>query len=131
MQEYARACTCSNASSPKGSSKKKEGTVSRRLFEQWWATEDAYDALMAFARAQFDDVQLLERHEELVRLRLNTDDGIAAGDGGGGADASTDVAAAKSGREMKLADVFEQIESAKAQLNIQEYSVTQTSLDLI
>ena len=32
---------------------------------------------------------------------------------------------------MKLADVFEQIESAKGELNIQEYSVTQTSLEQI
>jgi hypothetical protein len=85
--------------------------VPQKLFEQWWLGEDNFDALMEFMKDKFSSVEVLERHEELVRFRM----GVVNADGSA----------------LHLADVFETIEGSKTRLNVQEYSVTQTSLEQI
>lgn len=82
------------------------GKVSISLFEEWWALEDKADGLDRFMSAAFKGAVVVERHESQIRYRLP-------------------------GTEITLADVFEKIEGGKEELGVQEYSVSQTSLEQI
>jgi ATP-binding cassette subfamily A (ABC1) protein 1 len=93
----------------------RDGSIDSVSFCQWWLVEDNAEALSNFITNGFrvegapaaSSPQMVERHELLLRFRL------------------PDLG------DKTLADVFEAIEGSKATLRIQEYSVSQTSLEQI
>ena len=82
----------------------------------WWISEARYDAVTAFLKATFGDFVLRER--QLNKLRV-------------------EVSLYEFGKErigankIKLGSMFRQIEAQKAYLFIQDYSISQTSLEQI
>ncbi|ETV96788.1 hypothetical protein H310_10092 [Aphanomyces invadans] len=75
-------------------------------FCAWWLAESHFDALEAQLRATFGvDIQVLERQQDMARFKLR------------GAPA--------------LASVFTSIEAIKEKLHVQEYTVSQTTLEQI
>jgi ATP-binding cassette subfamily A (ABC1) protein 1 len=93
----------------------RDGSISSSALCQWWIAEDLAEALSSFIVEGFridgapaaSNPQMVERHESLMRFRL------------------PDLG------EKSLADVFEAIEDNKTKLRMQEYSVSQTSLEQI
>ncbi|KAF0704444.1 Aste57867_7352 [Aphanomyces stellatus] len=71
----------------------------------WWLAEDKFDALAAFLDASFGGATVVERQNDVCRFQLV-----------GG---------------VTLSHVFSTVEAAKAQVGIQEYTVSQTTLEQI
>jgi ATP-binding cassette subfamily A (ABC1) protein 1 len=90
------------------------GQVTARLFEQWWLLEQRCERLVKFMAESFGDgnSHVLERHEELLRFKV--------------------LPAAK-GEEQQLpiSGVFKLLETHRGELEVREYSVSQTSLEQI
>ncbi|OQR91613.1 ATP-binding Cassette (ABC) Superfamily [Achlya hypogyna] len=82
-------------------------SVPRRDLASWWRREDQYDACLAGLHEAFgaDAVTIVERHLDVLRVKI------------------TDAAS--------LGGVFAAIEERKARLRIQEYTVSQTTLEQI
>ena len=72
----------------------------------WWITEVRFIDFMDFLEQRFHAVELLERHGNLVTLRVNT-------------------------RGMKLSEVFSFMEDVKIRCSIEEYSIAQMTLEQI
>lgn len=72
----------------------------------WWITEVRFIDFMDFLEQRFSSVELLERHGNLVTLRVNT-------------------------KGMKLSEVFSFMEEVKAKCSIEEYSIAQMTLEQI
>jgi ATP-binding cassette subfamily A (ABC1) protein 3 len=97
-----------------------EGHVTARVFLDWWLTERYFARLEEYLQETFPPVErilLLERNNALTcRYRIQLD--IA-----GTKDTNVHTNA--------LSEIFAKLELAKDQLNIQEYSVGQTTLEQI
>lgn len=91
------------------SSFQKEGYVEAAAFAEWWAAESLGAQLHAFMQQTFPGCGLVERHGEFFRYKLP--DTLGTG--------------------MPLSAVFGCIESQKQRLRIQEYSLSQTTLEQI
>ena len=72
----------------------------------WWITEVRFIDFMDFLEQRFASVELLERHGNLVTLRVNT-------------------------KGMKLSEVFSFMEEVKVKCSIEEYSTAQMTLEQI
>ncbi len=72
----------------------------------WWITEVRFIDFMDFLEQRFASVELLERHGNLVTLRVNT-------------------------KGMKLSEVFSFMEEVKVKCSIEEYSIAQMTLEQI
>ena len=72
----------------------------------WWVTEVRYIDFMDFLEEKFNAVELLERHGNLVTLRVDT-------------------------KGMKLSTIFSFMEDVKKKCSIDEYSIAQMSLEQI
>ena len=72
----------------------------------WWITEVRFIDFMDFLEQRFALVELLERHGNLVTLRVNT-------------------------KGMKLSEVFSFMEEVKVKCSIEEYSTAQMTLEQI
>lgn len=118
-----------------------EGSVTARMFFEWWLTEDAFLRLESFMESHFNNkASLLERSGIYSsRFHINRDDSNPDF-------ASSDCASALSGEEglmyeeemsfkssnsNELLAIFSTIESHKLFLQIEEYSVGQTTLEQI
>ncbi|KAH9148224.1 hypothetical protein LEN26_004557 [Aphanomyces euteiches] len=84
--------------------------INARDFCAWWLSEDRFDAMACHLRECFgdDNVQLLERQNDMSRFKL-----------------------IKAGQSLALSNVFSMIENSKVDLNIKEYTVSQTTLEQI
>lgn len=83
----------------------REGAVLSSHFAEWWLLEDRAERLAAFLSKYFEGTITLERHERTIRYRLP--------------------------EASSLAEVFEKMEGSKAELCLEEYGVSQTSLEQI
>ena len=72
----------------------------------WWITEVRFIDFMDFLEHRFASVEMLERHGNLVTLRVNT-------------------------KGMKLSEVFSFMEEVKVKCSIEEYSIAQMTLEQI
>jgi ATP-binding cassette subfamily A (ABC1) protein 1 len=72
----------------------------------WWITEVRYIDFMDFLDEHFNAVELLERHGNMVTLRVDT-------------------------KGMKLSEVFSFMEEIKQKCSIEEYSIAQMTLEQI
>jgi hypothetical protein len=87
------------------------GYVTLRNLSTWWLLEECFDGICAFLVQAFQGFTLRERQNTKIRVELSAVD--------------------LQGQRRRLAAMFGAIESQKAQLNIQEYSIAQTSLEQI
>ena len=87
------------------------GSVSLRHLTSWWLLEESYDALTDFLNQQFPGYVLREKQPSKVRIEVPV---LAA-----------------NGDKRKLSAMFGAVERVKEQLRIQEYSISQTSLEQI
>ncbi len=76
------------------------------MLVDWWITEVRFIDFMDFLEQRFASVELLERHGNLVTLRVNT-------------------------KGMKLSEVFSFMEEVKVKCSIEEYSIAQMTLEQI
>ena len=76
------------------------------MLVDWWITEVRFIDFMDFLEQRFASVGLLERHGNLVTLRVNT-------------------------KGMKLSEVFSFMEEVKVKCSIEEYSIAQMTLEQI
>lgn len=76
------------------------------MLVDWWITEVRFIDFMDFLEQRFASVELLERHGNLVTLRVNTNG-------------------------MKLSEVFSFMEEVKVKCSIEEYSIAQMTLEQI
>lgn len=81
------------------------GHVPARVFAEWWLLEDVASALNNFLRASFHGTEVVERHERTFRFRLPS--------------------------TSSLAVVFERLERSRLDLGVEEYGISQTSLEQI
>ena len=72
----------------------------------WWITEVRFIDFMDFLEEKFASVELLERHGEMVTLRVDT-------------------------KGMKLSELFSFMEDIKRKCSIEEYSIAQMTLEQI
>jgi ATP-binding cassette, subfamily A (ABC1), member 3 len=82
------------------------GGVEPLAFATWWAGEDAVAGATAFVAAAFPGSALVERHGELLRFTIT-----------------------KAHPPQPLSAVFASFEGAKASLGLQEYSISEPSLE--
>ncbi|KAF0692433.1 hypothetical protein As57867_016433, partial [Aphanomyces stellatus] len=82
------------------------GYVSATDLCAWWLAEDKFEALAAFLDESFGGATVLERQNDVCRFQL-----VAA--------------------HLALSRVFSTVEATKAQIGIQEYTVSQTTLEQI
>eukprot|EP00931_Biecheleriopsis_adriatica_P003540 TRINITY_DN105341_c0_g1_i1.p1 TRINITY_DN105341_c0_g1~~TRINITY_DN105341_c0_g1_i1.p1 ORF type:complete len:884 (+),score=199.22 TRINITY_DN105341_c0_g1_i1:354-2654(+) len=83
----------------------RDGAVSSVHFAEWWLFEDLAEDLSAFLEHHFTGTTLLERHERTFRFRLPL--------------------------ACSLAEVFGVLEASHQSLQLEEYGVSQTSLEQI
>lgn len=83
----------------------REGFVPAATFIEWWLLEDRVDSVSNFLLENFPGTVMLERHDRTFRYRLPAD--------------------------AKLSMVFSLLEKAKGKLAIEEYGVSQASLEQI
>jgi ATP-binding cassette subfamily A (ABC1) protein 1 len=88
----------------------RDGFIRAEAFLSWCVEETRFDALNAFLSEAFglDNVLVIERQNDFCRFKLRG-----------------------SNDQLKLSKVFALVEDVKSQLNIREYSVSQTTLEQI
>ena len=87
------------------------GAVDAETLVEWFTLGTQAAALQAFLATNFPGTQLLERHGHQFRFKLP---GVTDG-----------------GKAVSISNVFRQLEANQAALNIEEYGVSQTSLEQI
>ncbi|KAE8876271.1 ABC transporter A family member 1 [Phytophthora fragariae] len=93
---------------------KRDHYVSASSLAAWWITETQFENVWAFLQRSFGSVELLERQHDSCWFKiLDQSDGDSQNPA------------------LRLANVFDVVESAKARLSIREYSVSQTTLEQI
>ncbi|KAF0723948.1 hypothetical protein Ae201684_017257 [Aphanomyces euteiches] len=85
----------------------KDGVVTVNDICTWWLGEDRYESMVAHLENVFGQVQLIERQNDVSRFQLTSVDKLA------------------------LSTVFSTVEQAKASLGLQEYTISQTTLEQI
>eukprot|EP01041_Mallomonas_annulata_P008266 gene8266-17008_t len=100
------------------------GFVTGKHLASWIILEEAYDTLCNFLYTNFNDYVLRERQTAKIRLEIPSRVTDSAIENGTGTTGST---------ERKLSLIFGRMEAAKSDvlLRIQDYSVSQTSLEQI
>jgi hypothetical protein len=103
------------------------------LYSDWWILEAGFDNIVKCLLTNFGSFVLRERQNHKIRVEITSYVNQIASDQPSHA-ASTSTSAADNehlGPKRKLCDIFRVIEDNKMALNIQEYSVAQTSLEQI
>jgi hypothetical protein len=116
-----------------------EGSVSARLFLEWWLSEDNFINLKTFLEKEFSGrAQLLERSgSHSCRYRIRKIDHLDEVPSVGGSMKSNSSISSSSSHSAvpassnALSEIFAKIEAKKTVLNVQEYSVGQTTLEQI
>ncbi|KAJ0394082.1 hypothetical protein P43SY_010121 [Pythium insidiosum] len=89
------------------------------LFCMWWQAQDRYDALETFFARRFAGSHVVEQYGDHFRLHVpKSHGGVVVGSGVGGVG-------------IRPREIFEAVERERAALGIQEYSVSDTSLEHI
>lgn len=83
----------------------REGCVSALVFTNWWLLEDRVAKLAAFLEERFAGTMMLERHDRTLRYRLPV--------------------------ACQIAEVFRALEEAQKRFKLEEYGVSQTTLEQI
>jgi len=81
------------------------GSVPARIFAEWWLLEDRAGELANFLQRRFPGTDALERHDRTLRFRLPA--------------------------ACSLAEVFRCLETSRANLSLEDYGISQTSLEQI
>jgi len=81
------------------------GRVSARVFAEWWLLEEVVRGLDNFLDENFHGSEVVERHERTLRFRLPP--------------------------KSSLAEVFGHLEHARGNLGLEQYGISQTSLEQI
>lgn len=92
------------------------GYVPIDLFCEWWLLEARLGDLNRFVAAHFPGSQLVERHGVRADYALTSV-------------AGSPRAEQQQQHQLGIADVFRTVEEAKSELHVEEYSVTQASLE--
>jgi hypothetical protein len=82
----------------------RSGAVEAELFIEWWLLEDAFEAVHAELARLFPGSQLTERHDAHARYLLP---------------------------KLPFADVFEALEARKERLKLDQYAVSDPTLEMI
>ena len=85
--------------------------ISAKHLATWWITEESADGISSFMVEQFGSYVLRER--QLLKIRMEVS------------------ATNQNGSKRHLAGMFGAVEKVKSELRIQEYSISQTSLEQI
>lgn len=88
-----------------------QGVISANILANWWFFEGAYDDACEFLLRNFGVFDVRERQISKTRFEIEVNDA--------------------SGNKRKLSMLFDLLESQRETLNIQEYSISQTSLEQI
>ena len=91
------------------------GYVPIDLFCEWWLLEDRLVDLNRFVATQFPGSQLVERHGLRADYALTSVSGSPRAD--------------QQQQQLGIATVFRKVEKAKSELFVEEYAVTQASLE--
>jgi len=83
----------------------KEGQVPAIMFAEWWLMEDRADALKAFCNKHFTGTAVLERQDRSIRFSLPPN--------------------------LRLSVIFRQLEGEREVLQLEEYGISQMSLEQI
>lgn len=83
----------------------RDGTIAALPFAAWWLLQEHSEALVGFLRANFPGTIILERHDRTLRFRLPA--------------------------KSALSDIFRLLQDAKSDLSLEEYGISQTSLEQI
>lgn len=83
----------------------RSGSVTGRTFAEWWLLEDRAVRMGEFLQRRFPGTVALERHDRTLRFRLPA--------------------------ACRLAEVFRCLESERAGLSLEDYGISQTSLEQI
>jgi len=83
----------------------RDGTIAALPFAAWWLLQEHAEALVGFLRANFPGTIILERHDRTLRFRLPA--------------------------KSALSDIFRLLQDAKADLSLEDYGISQTSLEQI
>ncbi|DAZ93924.1 TPA: LOW QUALITY PROTEIN: hypothetical protein N0F65_008867 [Lagenidium giganteum] len=89
----------------------RDGYVTAAAFVAWWLSETKFEAFSRFLRDHFGSVELLERQNDSCWFKLRETPNHQGA--------------------LRLSNVFDLVENAKASLSIREYSVSQTTLEQI
>ncbi|DAZ93928.1 TPA: LOW QUALITY PROTEIN: hypothetical protein N0F65_008871, partial [Lagenidium giganteum] len=89
----------------------RDGYVTAAAFVVWWLSETKFEAFSRFLRDHFGSVELLERQNDSCWFKLRETPNHQGA--------------------LRLSNVFDLVENAKASLSIREYSVSQTTLEQI
>ncbi|GMF17211.1 unnamed protein product [Phytophthora lilii] len=97
---------------------KRDGYVSVGSFAAWWVTETQFETVSTFLQESFGSIELLERQHDSCWFKILDQPAVNGSNGG-------------TNSTLRLSNVFELVENAKARLSIREYSVSQTTLEQI
>jgi ATP-binding cassette subfamily A (ABC1) protein 3 len=98
----------------------------------WWILETGFDNVANCLLTNFGSFVLRERQNHKIRVEITSYVNQIASDQPSQATSSTTAADNENlGPKRRLCDIFRVVEDNKAPLNIQEYSVAQTSLEQI
>ena len=93
------------------------GYVPIEVFCEWWLLEARIVSLNEFVANEFPGSRLVERHGSRIDYALSS--------------VGSTPRAAAAQVQLQIADVFRKVEQAKLELSVDEYSVTQSSLETI
>ena len=88
-----------------------DSVVNAKIFASWWFFESIFDKTCDFFGSNYQDFVVKERQISKTRVEIS----------------GTDL----NGNKRKLSNLFESLESNRLNLHLQEYSVTQVSLEQI
>jgi hypothetical protein len=111
-----------------------DGSVTARLFLDWWLSEDYYFQLNNFMNQEFSDrAQLLERSSaQSCRYRIRKfENDNEDPEGQSSSKKNSAFEMVEHGEINPLSEIFAKIENRKESLHVQEYSVGQTTLEQI
>ena len=90
---------------------REQGAISAKMLANWWFFESAYDDACKFLLQNFGNFDVREHQISKTRFEIETNDA--------------------NGTKRQLSTLFDLLESQKVALRVQEYSVSQTSLEQI
>jgi len=90
----------------------------------WWLFEEMFDRISSWLTLTFGTYELKERQLAKIRIELSSSDDTDEGVNESKSDPSAH-------HRRPLGDLFGAVEAVKEELNIQDYSIAQTSLEQI
>lgn len=104
-------------------------SISAKYLANWWILENCYDNLSTFLVEHFKVFYLRER--QVSKVRVEVPNGDEATEGIVSTSSSSFKTLEEKAYKLRLSEMFGALEKRKDVLRIQEYSISQTSLEQI